>query len=184
MARVNLSPARLAVLVALVVGGIAVMLNGFGDEGTASADGGGEVVEPTTSDPAEVTDSASPSETQTPAPEIEPQVNGVMIQVLNGTDAAGLASQTEQFLVNKGYVAALPAADADQQGVPDTIVYFRTGDDAEQNEVDAVNLADKYLKGVDATVKPLNASLDAAVGPKTQVVVVLGQDYADAHPVV
>ena len=42
----NLSPARLAVLVALVVGGIAVMLNGFGDEGTAVAGGGSEVAEP------------------------------------------------------------------------------------------------------------------------------------------
>ena len=28
----NLSPARLAVLVALVVGGVAIILNGFGDD--------------------------------------------------------------------------------------------------------------------------------------------------------
>ena len=56
--------------------------------------------------------------------------------------------------------------------------------DAEQNEVDADNLAKKYLKGVEATVKPLNASLDADVAPKTQIVIVLGQDYADANPVV
>jgi len=184
MTRVNLSPARLAVLVALVVGGIAVMLNGFGDEGTAVAGGGSEVAEPTTSESVAPTETGSPSETQSPAVELEPQVDGVMIQVLNGTDATGLASQAEQFLVGKGYVAALPAADAAQKGVPDTIVYFRTGDDAEQNEVDADNLAKKYLKGVEATVKPLNASLDAEVAPKTQIVVVLGQDYADANPVV
>jgi hypothetical protein len=183
MARVNLSPARLAVLVALVVGGIAVMLNGFGDEGTAVA-GGGDAVEPTASGSVSPTESSSPSGTQTPPPELEPQVDGVMIQVLNGTDATGLASQAEQFLLNKGYEAALPAADAAQKGVPDTIVYFRTGDDAEQNEVDAANLAARFLKGVEATVKPLNASLDADVAPKTQVVVVLGQDYADANPVV
>jgi hypothetical protein len=184
MARVNLSPARLAVLVALVVGGIAVMMNGFGDEGTAVAGGGGGVVTPTASESVAPTGSSSPSQSQSPAVELEPQVDGVMIQVLNGTDATGLASQAEQFLENKGYVAALPAADAAQKGVPDTIVYFRTGDDAEQNEVDAANLAKKYLKGVDATVKPLNASLDADVAPKTQIVVVLGQDYADANPVV
>jgi hypothetical protein len=183
MTRVNLSPARLAVLVALVVGGIAVMINGFGDEGTAVA-GGGDVVTPTESVSVSPTDASSPTETQSPAVELEPQVDGVMIQVLNGTDATGLASQAEQFLEAKGYVAALPAADAAQKGVPDTIVYFRTGDDAEQNEVDAANLAKKYLKGVDATVRPLNASLDADVAPKTQIVVVLGQDYADANPVV
>ena len=184
MARVNLSPARLAVLVALIVSGVAITMNGFGDEGTAVADGNGEVVEPTASESVEPTASASPSETQSPAAELEPQVDGVMIQVLNGTDATGLASQAEQFLESKGYVAALPAADAAQKGVPDTIVYFRTGDDAEQNEVDADNLAKKYLKGVEATVKPLNASLDADVAPKTQIVIVLGQDYADANPVV
>jgi hypothetical protein len=184
MTRVNLSPARLAVLVALVVGGIAVMINGFGDEGTAVAGGGSDVVEPTSSDTVEPTGSASPTETQSPAVELEPQVDGVMIQVLNGTEAAGLAAQVDLFLVAKGYDSASPPADAAQQGVPDTIVYFRTGDDAEQNEVDAANLAKKYLKGVDATVKPLNASLDADVAPKTQIVVVLGQDYADANPVV
>ena len=184
MTRVNLSPARLAVLVALVVAGIAITMNGFGDEGAAVADGGSEVVEPTASAPAEPSESASPTETESPAAEIEPQVDGVMIQVLNGTDAAGLAAQAEQFLESKGYVAALPAADAAQKGVPDTIVYFRTGDDAEQNEVDADNLATRYLKGVEATVRPLNAALDADVAPKTQIVIVLGQDYADANPVI
>jgi hypothetical protein len=184
MTRVNLSPARLAVLVALVVSGVAITMNGFGDEGTAVADGGGEVVEPTGSESVEPTDPASPTETQSPAPELEPQVDGVMIQVLNGTDAAGLAAQAEQFLLAKGYDSALPPDDAAQKGVPDTIVYFRTGDDAEQNEVDAANLAKKYLKGVEATVKPLNAALDADVAPKAQIVIVLGQDYADANPVV
>ena len=45
----NLSPARLAVLVALVVGGVAIILNGFGDDDVVLAGGGTEVVEPTES---------------------------------------------------------------------------------------------------------------------------------------
>ena len=107
-----------------------------------------------------------------------------MIQVLNGTSEVGLASQVEDFLEGKGYVAALPASDAAQKPVETTIVYFRTGDDAEQNEVDAGHLAARFLKGVEAQVKPLSAELGSDVAPKTQLVVLLGTDYAEANPVV
>jgi len=113
-----------------------------------------------------------------------PQVDGVLIQVLNGTSEVGLASQVEDFLEGKGYVAALPAADAAQKPVTTTIVYFRAGDDAEQNEVDADHLAARFLKGVEAQVKPLSAALGSDVAPRTQLVVLLGTDYAEANPVV
>jgi hypothetical protein len=180
---VNLSPARLAVLVALVVGGIAVMMNGFGDGSSVSADGGSSAVSPTDSANPEPTGSPSASASESAAPELEPQVDGVMIQVLNGTTEIGLAAEVEDFLVGKGYVAALPAADAAQKPVEVTIVYFRTGDEADQNEVDAEHLATRFLKGVEAEVKPLSAALDSDVAPKTQLVVLLGNDYADANPV-
>jgi LytR cell envelope-related transcriptional attenuator len=184
MGRVNLSPARLAVLVALVVGGIAITLNGFGDDDAVLAGGGTEVVDPTGSGSASPSGSVSPSASESAPPELEPQVEGVMIQVLNGTSEVGLASQVEDFLEGKGYVAALPAADAAQKPVTTTIVYFRTGDDAEQNEVDADHLAARFLKGVEAQVKPLSAALGSDVAPKTQLVVLLGTDYAEADPVV
>lgn len=178
----NLSPARLAVLVALVVGGLAVMINGFGDGAEVLA---GASVSPqaTASESPTPGGEASPTATETAAPELEPQVDGVMIQVLNGTSAVGLAAQVEEFLVSKGYVAALPAADAAQKPVETTIVYFRGGQDAAQNEVDAEHLAKKYLKGVEADVKPLSDALGSDVAPKTQLVVLLGTDYADANPV-
>lgn len=184
MTRVNLSPARLAVLVALVVGGIAIILNGFGDDDAVLAGDGTEVVEPTPSESASPSGSASPSASESAAPELEPQVDGVMIQVLNGTAEVGLAAEVEAFLVGKGYVAALPAADAAQKPVETTIVYFRTGEDAEQNEVDADHLAARFLKGVEAQVKPLSAALGSDVAPRTQLVVLLGTDYAEANPVV
>jgi hypothetical protein len=180
---VNLSPARLAVLVALVVGGVAVMLNGFGDDGAVSAGVETDVVSPTASEVAEPTGSASPSATESASPELQPQVDGVMIQVLNGTSEVGLAAEVEEFLVGKGYVASLPAADAAQKPVETTIVYFKAGDDAEQSEVDAQHLAARFLKGVEAEVKPLSAALDSDVAPKTQLVVLLGTDYAEANPV-
>ena len=89
-------------------------------------------------------------------PELEPQVDGVMIQVLNGTSEVGLAAQVEELLGGQGVRghAALPAADAAQKPVETTIVYFRTGDDAEQNEVDADHLATRFLKGVEARSSP------------------------------
>lgn len=182
MARVNLSPARLAVLVALVVGGIAVLMNGFGDQGDAIAEGS-DVVQPSDTQSPAPSDDPSPTETETPSPDLEPVVDGVSIQVLNGTDATGLAAEAEEFLLGKGYEQGLAPGDLAAKPVPGTIVYFRTGDGADQNEVEAEYLATRYLKGVEATVKPLNDSLDADVAPKTQLVVVLGEDYAEANPV-
>jgi hypothetical protein len=183
MSRVNLSPARLAVLVALVVGGIAVMLNGFGDEGSAVAGGSSDVVDPTDTGAPSPTDAASPTETETPPPDLEPQVEGVVIQVLNGTNETGLAAEADQFLTSKGYEQGLAPGDIATKPVSGTTVYFRTGDDAEQNEVDAQHLADRFLKGVEATVRPLNDALGSDVAPRTQLVVVLGEDYAEANPV-
>jgi hypothetical protein len=178
---VNLSPARLAVLVALVVVGLAVMLNGFGEEGAVSAGGTSPTSSPSDGVTSSPTDVASPTATQTPAAELEPQVQGVVIQVLNGTTVTGLGATVEQLLVDKGYVAGLPAGDADNKPVSTTTVYFRTGADADQNEVDARHLATKFLKGVEADVRPLNTTLSADIAPKTQLVVIVGTDYADAQ---
>ena len=182
MTRVNLSPARLAVLVALVVGGIGIMLNGFGDEGTAIADGANDAA-PTVSESPAPTDGASPTQTESPPPELEPQVDGVVIQVLNGTNETGLAAEADQFLTSKGYEQGLVPGDIATKPVAGTTVYFRTGDDAAQNEADAENLATRFLKGVEATVRPLNDALGSDVAPRTQLVIVLGEDYAVENPV-
>jgi hypothetical protein len=181
MGAVNLSPARLAVLVALVVIGLAVMLNGFGDEGTVIAGVTSPTPSPSGSPTTTPTEGASPTASESAAAALEPQVEGVVIQVLNGTSETGLAGTVEQFLVGKGYVAGLPAGDADNKPVGTTTVYFRTGDVAEQNEVDAEHLAQRYLKGVEADVRPLNATLSPDIAPKTQLVVIVGTDYAEAQ---
>jgi hypothetical protein len=182
MARVNLSPARLAVLVALVVAGIAVLLNGFGGEGAVLAGGEGSAPPTETASPGP-TGGASPSPTESAAPELEAQVEGVTIQVLNGTSEVGLAAEVQEFLEGKGYVASQEAADAPAKPVESTIVYFRGGPDSAQNEVDAEHLASRFLKGVEAGVEALGESLDASVAPRTQLVVLLGDDYAEANPV-
>jgi LytR cell envelope-related transcriptional attenuator len=182
MARVNLSPARLAILVALVVAGLAVILNGFGDDATVLA-GDTEGTPPTETGTPSPTGSVAPTASETALPDTEAQVDGVMIQVLNGTNAVGLAAEVMEFLEGKGYVAALPPADAAQKPVETTTVYFRGGADADQNEIDAEHLARRFLKEVEPEIEPLSDTLDASVAPRAQLVVLLGNDYAEANPV-
>lgn len=183
MSRVNLSPGRLAVLVALVVIGVAVMMNGFADDGSTAAGGPSDVVETSPSETPRSSDSVTPSADQTTPPPLEPRVDDVMIQVLNGTDAVGLAAQVQELLLDEGYRTAQEAGDALNKPVPDTTVYFRTGPEADQNEADAKNLAKSFLKKIDASVEPLKATLDSQVSPKSMLVVLIGEDYAAAHPV-
>lgn len=180
----NLSPGRLAVLVALVVGGVAVMMNGFRDDGATVASGAADV-ETTSSETPEPSDGTSAPSTETTPPPLDPQVENVVVQVLNGTDATGLASQVDQLLEDTGYQMDPDAGDLESKPVLGTTVYFRAEGDPEQNEVDAENLAKKYLKRVDAKVRPLNNALsdEGALDPLAQLVVVLGDDYAATHPV-
>jgi LytR cell envelope-related transcriptional attenuator len=174
MGRVNLGTARIVIIVALAAGGIALLANGFA--GTvvtpADADGGG-AASPSSASP---TDSASPSKTprETPSPEVE----GVQIAVLNGTNEVGLAGEVQQLLVDDGYLPAQDAADADAKPVPKTIVYFRGGADAAQGRSNARYVADTYFDG--ARVGLLDPDQAANIAETAQVIIIIGVDYAGA----
>lgn len=175
MSPVNLSPARLAVLVALVVGGIAVLLNGFDTSGGTAVAGGVSpsptaAVSPTTTSPTATT------ATETP----KPQKQGVNIMVLNGTNTTGLGAQVQEFLVGKGYVVPdnADAADAPSKPIAQTTVYFRGGADADQAKSDATYMATKYLH--DADVKVLAADIQDVVPADVELTVVVGTDYPGA----
>ena len=177
MARVNLSPARLIVLVALVVGGVAVLLNGFDTDGDVAAVGG-------TSPSPSLSLSPSPSTTTSPTPTDavntpEPEVDGVTFVVLNATSTAGLAAEVQQMLEDEGYTPGAEAANAPTTGVAKTTVYFRGGADAAQNESNATNMAEEFLDG--AEVKLLGAEFESAVPEDTQLVVVIGADDPGAE---
>ena len=174
MGAVNLGTGRIIVIVALLVVGAAVLANGFADGGTAlQPDGGpsGSVVA-TGSPTGSPTGSTSPTAAQTPAP----QVDGVLIQVFNGTNVTGLGATAQDFLQSKGYTINAPALDAPSKPVPQTIVYYRGGPDAAQNESNAAFMAKKYFDG--AKVQELDPAIDDLVKKTTQVVVVTGDDYA------
>jgi len=169
---VNPGVARLAIVVALVVAGIAVLANGFGDEGTEAAPSPQDEPSPTR------------SPTPTPAPEepdeeIVPQQEGVLVQVLNGTNRAGFAADFQATLEQQGgYLPAGEAADAPDKPIVDSVVYYRVDQQREQNRADAQLLSREYLGGV--AVEALPRTLEDAVDPAADVVVVLGEDQAGA----
>lgn len=170
----NLGTGRIVVIVALLVVGAAVLANGFADGGSGLQPGGG----PTGTTIATDTPSQAPTGTVTPtaAATPEPQVDGVLIQVFNGTNVTGLGATAQDMLEGKGYTINALALDAPSKPVPKTVVYYRGGAAAAQNESNATLLAKKNFKG--AKVEELDPAIDDLVKKSTQVVVVVGDDYA------
>ena len=162
----NPGVARLAIVIALVIGGVAVLANGFSD--------GGSVAAPT--DSPSPSSSESPSPSRTPEPSIVPNQDGVLVQVLNGTSQAGFAGDFQLLLEDEGYLRAGEPADAPDKPVVDSIVYFRPDDHRAQNRADAQLLSETYLSSV--PVKPMPPTLADAVSESADVVVVLGEDQA------
>lgn len=176
MSPVNLGTARVVLLVALVVVGVAVLANGFAGGTAATPPVGG--VGTTPSSPA-TGSSPSSSPSKPPRETPSPQVQGVMIQVFNGTSTTGLAGQVQQRLERDGYVAAAAAGNAPSPPVAKTVVYFRGGTAAAQNRSDATRVADTYLSG--ARVLKLAADVQSIVSQDANVVIILGVDYANAQ---
>jgi hypothetical protein len=175
MAPVNLGTGRIVVIVALLVVGAAVLANGFADGSSGLQPGGGPSgsAVATETPTGTTTGTSSPTAAQTPAPQ---DPSEVLIQVFNGTTVTGLGGTAQMFLEGKGYTANGDAQDAPSKPVPKTIVYYRGGASAAQNESNATHMAKKYFKG--AKVQELDPEFDTLVGKRTQVVVVVGDDYA------
>lgn len=162
----NPGVSRLAIVVALVIGGVALLANGFSDGQVAA--------EPGRSPSPSASESPSPS--RSPQPSIVPNQQGVLVQVLNGTSQAGYAGDFQILLEQEGYLRAGEPADAPEKPVVDSVVYFRRDDNRAQNRADAGLLSETYLGGV--PVEPLPADLQDVVSESADVVVVLGEDQA------
>jgi LytR cell envelope-related transcriptional attenuator len=163
---VNPGISRLAIVIALVIGGVALLANGFSDGETVAAPRGSSSPSP----------SESPSPSRSPSQSIVPNQDGVLVQVLNGTSKAGYAGDFQILLEQEGYLRAGEPADAPDKPVVDSVVYFRKDDNRAQNQADAQLLSETYLGNV--SVKPLPAALADLVSESADVVVVLGEDQA------
>ena len=156
---------RIAVVVALVVGGIAVLTGGFNSSAPAPAGSGSH---PTSSP------SASPA---SPSPTPSPRKNGVAIAVYNGTSSAGIAAQVQQTLQHDGYVPAQQPTNSPVTPINHTTIYYRSDANAAQNRSDAQYIAHRYFK--DARVEKLGDSFPG-LAKDASVAIVLGQDYVAA----
>lgn len=167
----NLGIARLAIVAALIVVGVAVLANGFSD-GESSA--------------APVDGSPSPSATQTPSPTtppkqtIVPNQEGVLVQVLNGTNQPGAAADFQILLEQDNYLKAGEPGDAPDKPVLDSVVYFRRDDNAAQNRADAELLSETYLDSVPVQPLPTAYADPSITSESADVVVVLGEDQVES----
>ena len=184
MGAVNLGTWRIAIIVALVVVGVAVLANGFDDDGTAVAAPSGSP-SPTSADGGDdgdgQTDSPSPQQSPEPTETPAPNETGVAVKVFNGTSVPGLAALVQDEIVAAGNEEPEEPANAPVVPVTKTTVYFRGGPQADQNQADAVFIAETYIEPVVGKVPrvlELSADLDGEVGDAVTVVVVVGDDYA------
>jgi LytR cell envelope-related transcriptional attenuator len=171
---VNPGVTRLVIVLALAVGGVAVLAQGFDAESAAA---------PTASP-----DPTSPSPTESPSPppqngnggEVVGQQKGVLVQVLNGTFTPGLAGDFQNRLEDDQYLSGGDPTDAPAKPVVETVVYFRDDDSAEQaeqNEADARLLAETYLGDAAVEQLPRDYRGPDVTDPAADVIVVLGEDF-------
>jgi hypothetical protein len=153
---------RIAVVVALIVGGIAVLTAGFHTTALAPAGSGSH---PTTSP------STTPS---SPSPTPAPHKTGVAIAVYNGTSSPGIAAQVQQTLQHDGYLPAQQPKNSPVTPINRTTIYFRNDANAAQNRSDAQYISNKYFKG--ARVQKLGDSFPG-LAKDASVAIVLGENY-------
>jgi hypothetical protein len=185
MGGVNLGTWRIAIIVALVVVGVAVLANGF-DPDDAAVAAPSATASPSPDEGAEepggtaaATDVVEPTDEPEETP--PPNESDVPIKVFNGTTVPGLAALVQDELVTGGNTAPEDPANAPVQDVAKTTVYFRGGPDAAQNESDATYIAETYIEpvlGKMPAVDELSSIYDDVVGRTVTVVVLIGDDYA------
>ncbi|MGE5226098.1 MAG: LytR C-terminal domain-containing protein [Planctomycetaceae bacterium] len=170
----NQGTARIVIIVAMVVVGAAVLMNGFGSSGSSVVSSSSSTSTSSTSTAPPSGSATSPTASPTPPPQ-KPKL--VSIMALNGTSVTGLAAAAESTLTDAGYQVGAPAGNAPSTGVQKTVVYYRTGSDEAQNKSNATRIATKYFSG--AKVEKLGSEFDSLVPSNVTVVVVAGQDFAN-----
>ena len=173
----NTGTARIIIVLALIVGGAVVLLNGFADSGDAAAapsgDGGGAVTPTDSPTPATTTKSTKPPAPETPKPAAP---GDTVVAVFNGTNTPGLGSTVrDDVLVPDDYLVPSDAQDAPTKPVTKTIVYYVGGPDAAQSQSNATDISDTYFDG--AKVQELDPDYEGLIDRGVQVVVVVGENY-------
>jgi hypothetical protein len=153
---------RAILVIAALALGIFVLSRAFpsGEEAAPVTPGGA----PTTAPPTGT--SPAPDATTPEAPPTH-QPSEISIQVLNGTDAAGLGQDTAELLEDEGYDVPT-IGDAQNKPYEVTEIFFKR-----RFEADAAVLRDRFFPGAELH----NTAPDAAVA----ITVILGLDYAQGQ---
>ena len=174
------STLRFAIIVALVIGGIVVIDQAFPALSSGDGDGGGTtapITGGTVGGTGETGETGATGATATGPTGVDaepPTTEGVRIAVFNGTEASGLAGETQLQLEERyGYIVTQDPADA-PAAYPVTTIYFN----APKDRVQAEYLASDFFKKLDdvevVRLEPGTADID----PSTQLAIFLGNDYA------
>lgn len=160
------STLRAILLVAAVVVGVVVLARAF--DTNASDDLAG--TSPRTSEPADGTPSASPGgaspgNSPSPSPDAQqsPQVEGVVVQVRNGTSTTGLAASTSETLEAAGYSMQDPT---NAEATDTTTLFF-----APDAEAAAQAMQERFFPDAVLTAAP------DAFPADVDITVILGADY-------
>ncbi|MGH2740034.1 MAG: LytR C-terminal domain-containing protein [Actinomycetota bacterium] len=151
---------RVGLVIAAVILGVVMLTKAFPTPATDLPD------EPQTVLPQETESPTSPLQEESPAPEASPEVEGVTVQVLNGTAQSGLAAETAELLENEGY-RVLAVANAQTSYEVTTLFY------QDDSKLEARHLRQTFFGG--AVLERATAQLNQDV----RVTIVLGQDYAE-----
>ena len=171
------SPTRFLIIGVLAVAGILVLANAFDVGTTRAAAPASPAVTETKPPKADETNEPKPEETA--SPEETGTLDGVRIQVFNGTSTTGLAAEVQDTLDKAGdpVLAGEPGNANENQS--ETVVYYRDKSD----RANAEYIAKRYFDG--AAVEPMSRIPPVNVGGVTTdvskevvVAIVVGEDYS------
>jgi hypothetical protein len=167
------STIRFVIIVALVVVGVVVINRAFG---TGPAGGGTGAIPDDGAPPATESPSPSPTETTPPTDQPSPTVAGTVIQVLNAAGVNGLAADTTTRLVEQFDYEAVDPATAPALSSTTTIYFV-----SRRDRIEAEFLANsRVFRRITDTIRVARLPADQEVEEGVQLVVNVGQDYAQA----
>jgi hypothetical protein len=152
------STLRAIILVAAVALGVFALARAFDGNPTEGVAGSPSAQPTTTASPTTTSPSDSPSPTESARPPED-----VVVQVLNGTQTAGLASQTSNTLETAGYITKEAS---NYETTETTTIYYQPG-----FEVEAGVLQEQYFPTAQLDVAPDSFPADV------NITIILGGDY-------
>ena len=171
------SPTRFLIIGVLAVAGILVLANAFDVGITRAAAPASPAVTETKPPKADETNEPKPEETA--SPEETGTLDGVRIQVFNGTSTTGLAAEVQDTLDKAGdpVLAGEPGNANENQS--ETIVYYQDKSD----RANAEYIAKRYFDGAPveqmSRIPPVNVGgVTTEISKEVEVAIVVGEDYS------